>query len=235
MWRIFLFFLILGLIGLVAKWIGLFIVVVVLLIITFNIITAIYNEFNSEPKAAYEARKEKEAEERRETEEKEKAEKKAEEAERRRKESEHRQHRDGDKQSKPYTYKIGKHGNESLAIRYGIANQERKVKEYWYYAKGGEKKRNRDRDRVYFEPAGVITVQKTGRVSKDLYEVLLTDYRNRKARAIIEVGTEYVKTFYPLDDEWFKKHSDLEETLKGNGTFTLKELATFHVQKAVGT
>ena len=72
-------------------------------------------------------------------------------------------------------------------------------------------------------------------MSKDLYEVLLTDFRDRKARAIIETGTEYVKTFYPLDDGWFEKYADLEETLKGNNSFTLKELATFHVQKAVGT
>jgi hypothetical protein len=65
--------------------------------------------------------------------------------------------------------------------------------------------------------------------------VLLSDFRDRKARAIIEAGTEYVKTFYPLDDEWFKKYADLEETLKGNNSFTLKELAIFHVQKTVGT
>lgn len=151
------------------------------------------------------------------------------------KESLRRKHRDSEQQNTPYTYKIGKHANESLAIRYGIANQERKVKEYWYYAKGGEKKkRNPDRDRVYYEAASTIRLQKTRRIKKDLYEVLLSDFRERKAKAIIEVGTEYVKTFYPRDDNWFKKHADLEETLKGNNSFTLKELATFHVQKTVG-
>jgi len=66
-----------------------------------------------------------------------------------------------------------------------------------------------------------------------MYEVLLVDYRNRKARAIIEKGAEYIKTFYPLNDKWFDLHEDLELTLKGNGTFTLKELATFHVSKTV--
>jgi hypothetical protein len=65
--------------------------------------------------------------------------------------------------------------------------------------------------------------------------VVLTDFRDRKAKAVIETGTEYVKTFYPLEDIWFEKHADLENTLKGNGSFTLKELATFHVNKTVGT
>ena len=78
-------------------------------------------------------------------------------------------------------------------------------------------------------------MQKTRKVSKDLYEVLLTDFRDRKARAIIETGTEYVKTFYPLDDGWFEKYADLEETLKGNNSFTLKELAKKKKKKAVGT
>ena len=76
--------------------------------------------------------------------------------------------------------------------------------------------------------------KKIRRLGNDLYEVKLSDYRNRKAKAVIEVGTEYVKTFYPMEESWFKKHADLETTLKGNGSFTLKELATFHIQKAVG-
>ena len=64
---------------------------------------------------------------------------------------------------------------------------------------------------------------------------MLVDYRNRKVKAVIEVGTEYVKTFYPLDNIWFEKHADIELTLKGNGSFTLKELATFHVNKTMGS
>ncbi|MGD7037216.1 cell envelope integrity protein TolA [Methylotuvimicrobium buryatense] len=231
----------------------LFLPYVVLLIVGFWIlyvvIRSIYHAFYPESERAYLERKAKEAEENRKRKEQEEAEAKAKrerakaenrawmerEAKKKRKiEVERQQHRDGDQQTTPYTYQIGKHGNESLAIRYGIANQERKVKEYWYYAKGGEQKRNPDRDQVYYEPASTIRLRKTRKVSKDLYEVLLTDFRERKARAIIETGTEYVKTFYPLDDSWFEKHADLEETLNGNNSFTLKELATFHVQKAVG-
>ena len=229
------------------KWIGAALYIIFFYVILpilgfwifYVVIRSIYHAFNPEAKRAYLERKAKEAEENRKRKEQEEAEAKAkqerEEAEKRRKEYERQQHRDGDQQTSPYTYQIGKHGNESLAIRYGIANQERKVKEYWYYAKGGEQKRNSDRDKVYYEPASTIRLQKTRKVSKDLYEVLLTDFRDRKARAIIETGTEYVKTFYPLDDGWFEKYADLEETLKGNNSFTLKELATFHVQKAVGT
>jgi hypothetical protein len=203
------------------------------------LISFIYRELNPEAKRAYLERKEKAAEETRKRKEKEIArerlEKEYKEAERKRKEHEHVQHRDGEQQTTPYTYKIDQHGNESLAIRYGISNQEKITKEYWYYAKGGERKRNPDRDRIFFKPATTIRLKKTRKIRKDLYEVLLSDYRDRKARAVIEAGTEYVKTFYPLNDSWFDENSDLENTLKGNGSFTLKELATFHVQKIVGS
>jgi hypothetical protein len=143
------------------------------------------------------------------------------------------QHRDADTQTSPFTYQIGQHGNEALAIRYGIANQERKVVEYWYHGKGGQKLRNPERDKVSLVPASTITLRKTKKLSENLYEVCLTDHRDRIAKAVIEPGTDYVKTFYPLDDKWFETHKELEGVLKGNGSFTLKELATFHVQKAI--
>lgn len=149
------------------------------------------------------------------------------------KELERQRHRDADKQNVPYTYEVDQHANESLAIRYGIANTEKKVREYWYYAAGGVKKRNKDRDTFYYEAADSIRLKKVSKLRDDLYQVLLVDYGNRPARAVIEPGKEYVKTFYPLYDSWFDKYVDLEKVLKNNGTFTLKELATFHVQKAV--
>ncbi len=191
MWQVIAFLLILGMIGAVLKWIGAALYIIFFYIvlpifgfwILYVVIRSIYHAFNPEAKRAYLERKAKEAEENRKRKEQEEAEAKAkqerEEAEKRRKEYERQQHRDGDQQTTPYTYQIGKHGNESLAIRYGIANQERKVKEYWYYAKGGEQKRNPDRDKVYYEPASKIRLQKTRKVSKDLYEVLLTDFRDR--------------------------------------------------------
>jgi hypothetical protein len=237
---------ILGLIGVVLKWLGpalyfvfLYLILPVIgLTLIYAVVLMIYHALNPDAKKAYLERMAEETEKIRKRKERVEAEANAEkeraEAEARRKAYEHQQHRDGDQQDAPYTYKIGRHGNESLAIRYGIANQEEKVDEYWYHAKGGERKRNPDRDRVYFEPAKTIRLQKTRKLSEDLYEVLLSDFRDRRAKAIIEVGTEYVKTFYPLDDRWFEKYADLEETLKGNGSFTLKELATFHVQKTVG-
>lgn len=143
--------------------------------------------------------------------------------------------RDADTQDEPYTYQVGEHANSALAIRYGIANQERLIKEYWYHAKGGELTRNPSRDRFYFAPSRTIRVQKVRKLKSDMYLVKLCDYRNREARAVIERGQDYIKTFYPLDDEWFEKHSDLELVLKGNPTFNLKELAAIHVQKAVST
>lgn len=148
-------------------------------------------------------------------------------------EQERQAHRDADAQSKPYTYEIGRHANEALAIRYGIANQEKRVKEYYYFAKGGVKTRNPERDKHFYVPASTITLQKRKRIKKDTYEVLLTNHRDRPAIAIIEKGKEYVKTFYPLSEEWFTEHKDLEDVLKGNGTFSLKELARIHVEKAV--
>lgn len=115
--------------------------------------------------------------------------------------------RDSDCQDEPYTYEVkGTHPNEQFAIRYGIANSSNKIR-----------------------------LKKLKKLQKDYYEVELTDYRDRHAIVVIEKGTEYVKTFLPMDNEWFKKHEDLELTLKGNGSFTLKELATFHVQKIINS
>lgn len=122
-----------------------------------------------------------------------------------------KERRDSDIQNSPFMYKIATHANEALAIRYGIANTERDKK----------------------TPSSTIQLQKLKRIQDSHYEVLLTDYRNRKARAVIEPGTNYIKTFYPLEEKWFEKQAQLELTLKGNGSFTLKELATFHIQKAV--
>lgn len=119
--------------------------------------------------------------------------------------------RDADVQDVPYTYQIDTHGNESLAIRYGIANMT-----------------------VSNRQSEIIRLQKRRKLKEDKYEVLLSDFRDRPAIVIIEPGTEFVKTFYQLDEIWFKEHKELELTLKGNGSFTLKELATFHVLKAVG-
>jgi hypothetical protein len=244
-WRVFVILLIFCAIGLVLKAAGFVVVAVVALalgiaalLVVVYLLRAIYHFFNPAAKKAYQERCAQEAADANSKRQNEEAEAKAEALQAKaiadQVEHERQQFRDASQQSSPYTYQIGKHGNESLAIRYGIANQVRKVKEYWFYAPGGERKRNPDRDRIFYEPASTIRVQKTRRLSADLYEVLLSDHNNRKAKAIIEAGTEYVKTFYPLDDEWFSQHADLEETLKGNGTFSLKELATFHVQKAVG-
>lgn len=141
--------------------------------------------------------------------------------------------RDAEVQDQPYVYEIGRHGNEALAIRYGIANQESKTEEYWYFAKGGVRTRNPARDKIHLVPSERIRLRKLARLDPSQYLVALSDHRDREAIAMIELGTEYVKTFYPLDKRWFDENARLELTLKGNGTFDLKELARFHVEQAV--
>ena len=143
------------------------------------------------------------------------------------------EHRDADFQEVPYTYKCIGHPNATLAIRYGIANQRKEIKEYWYYGKGGVQERNPDRDKVYYKPAEEITLRKINRIDGDHFLAELPDFGNRRVRVVIERGAEMVKTFYPLDSTWFKRHEDLEMALKNNKTFTLKELAMLHVQKTV--
>ena len=141
--------------------------------------------------------------------------------------------RDADEQTSPFRYKIDRHANEALAIRYGIANQTKTVVKGYYYAKGGKQVFDERRDKVRYEPAESIRVRKLKKLCESKYLVALSDFREREAVAIIEVGTDYIKTFLPKSDDWFTKHAQLEEVLKGNGAFSLKELARFHIDKAV--
>jgi len=124
-----------------------------------------------------------------------------------------RSFRDADQQDKPYRYEIGRHANETLALRYGIANLN------------GVDGRG--------HPAKFIDLRKLERVGSNVYLVEISGFRKRKAKAVIEVGTEYVKTFLPLSEDWFSKYANLEETLKGNKTMSLKDIARFHVEKVV--
>lgn len=143
------------------------------------------------------------------------------------------QHRDAETQETPFEYRVGRHANEALAIRYGIANQVTETIEGFYYAKGGIKRRDSSRDRVRYVPATKIAIMKVEKVGESKYRALLPSYRNREVIVVIEEGKEYVKTFLPKDQNWFKQFAQLEETLKGNGSFNLKELARFHIEKAV--
>lgn len=122
-----------------------------------------------------------------------------------------KEQRDLDRQIEPYPYQIGRHANETLALRYGIANLD------------GVDGRGK--------PANFISLRKLEKIEKDVYLVEIADFRNRNAKAVIEVGTEYVKTFLPISEDWFSKYANLEETLKGNKTMSLKDIARFHVEK----
>lgn len=126
---------------------------------------------------------------------------------------ERRSFRDADQQDRPYRYEIERHANETLALRYGIANLN------------GLDGRG--------HPAKFIALRKLERVGSNVYLVEISDFRKRKAKVVIEVGTEYVKTFLPMSEDWFSKYASLEETLKGNRTMSLKDIARFHVEKVV--
>lgn len=149
------------------------------------------------------------------------------------KERARKEHRDADVQTTPYVYETGKHANEALAIRYGIANQEKHIKEYTYFAIGGVKTRNPDRDSSTLVPSEKIVIRKIKYLGNNEFLATLPNHGDRKVRVVIEKGTEYVKTFLPLEDIWFQNYAALETTLKNNNSFSLKELASFHVQKAI--
>lgn len=151
------------------------------------------------------------------------------------------EHRDADVQKTPYRYEVSKHANQTLAIRYGIANTTKKTVPYYYYAKGGVKKRNPDRDKIKIVDANTILLRKIKPLSEDnCYLVELTSFKKRKAIAIHHKGEDGIRTFYPIntntntvDEQWWGRNKELEIALKDNKTFSLKELATFHVNKTV--
>lgn len=142
-------------------------------------------------------------------------------------------HRDADSQKEAYRYRCIGHPNVTLAIRYGIANTKKVLKEYGYRATNGEPQCNPAWDNVPIEAEDSILIRKIRRVQKDRFIAELPDFGNRTVVVVIEDGSEAVKTFYPLDDSWFEKHQDLERVLKDNKTFSLHELAKFHVEKTI--
>ena len=144
-------------------------------------------------------------------------------------------HRDAEWQRDAYEYQCVGHPNATLAIRYGIANMEKYIEEYWYHGPGGVQTHNPDRDKIKYRPATTIAVRKIRKIEPSHYLAELPGYGDREVRVVIELGTESVKTFYPIADSWFEDHKELERVLKDNKTFTLKELATFHVQKVIPT
>uniref|UniRef100_UPI0029058982 hypothetical protein n=1 Tax=Roseobacter sp. HKCCA0434 TaxID=3079297 RepID=UPI0029058982 len=116
-------------------------------------------------------------------------------------------------------YQIGRHANETLALRYGIANEFRE-------------RRHNGTEMIDSRYIRLRKLRVRDR-EKCRYEVELSDFRKRNAIAVIEPGTEYVKTFYPMENTWFNRHKKLEEVLKGNRTMTLKEIAKFHIDKTI--
>jgi len=120
--------------------------------------------------------------------------------------------RDADIQDLAYTYQCVGHPNATLALRFGIANQA---------------------NNSNYAASKTIRLRKIERLDACTYIAQLPDFADRKVKVVIEEGSEYVKTFLPLNTSWFTIHADLELVLKDNKTFTLKELAMLHVQKTV--
>lgn len=114
----------------------------------------------------------------------------------------------------PVKYKIGRHAKETLALRYGgiIAGDEIIVKK--------------------IRPAGMyISDKDEEEFQKNCYLLEIFELRNRKALGIIEKGTNYIKTFMPMEKDWFNINMDIELILKGNSKFSIKEIAEFHIIK----
>jgi hypothetical protein len=119
--------------------------------------------------------------------------------------------RDADSQEEPFPYVIGRHALETLALRYGIP----------HLTIG---------DGIKAREAETIRIQKIRHIEGKKYEAILPDYRDRKVIAILEKGTNYVKTFYPLTGkQWFDENSNWELSLKGNKGFSIKEIAKMHL------
>jgi hypothetical protein len=141
--------------------------------------------------------------------------------------------RDADAQDDPYEYRCAGHPNRTLALRYGIANVGSEVREYVYYGRGGEPIRNPSRDRTVPVENRTIRIRKLQALGNSQFIAELPDFGTIRVRVVIERGTEYVSTFLPRNDAWFTDHAALEDVLKGNPTFSLKEVAKMHVDKAI--
>jgi len=150
-------------------------------------------------------------------------------------EKKYKRQRDKDVHLTPFLYQVGQHANEALAIRYGIANNTINDDEK---SKTGDRKgamRDAGRGTPSVVPSKTILLKKIKCEGNNRYIVELSEHGDRKAKAVIEKGQEYVKTFLPLDDQWFEEYEKLEECLKHNKSFSLKELATFHIQFVLGS
>lgn len=112
------------------------------------------------------------------------------------------------------SFKCIGHPNRTLALRYGVMNTE------------DDSENNTIR---LLKKGYVPGFEERGHYYAELY-----DYENTKVRVVIDEGSDYINTFYPLSDkEWFEKYETLEKLLKNNDSFTLKELAKYHIDVVV--
>ncbi|KZY43420.1 MULTISPECIES: hypothetical protein [unclassified Oleiphilus] len=114
----------------------------------------------------------------------------------------------------PVVFNCTGHPNRTLALRYGVMNAENGV----------------EKNTIRLVKQGLVQ----GFEGRGHYYAELCDYENTKVRVVINEGSDYINTFYPLsDEEWFQKYETLEKLLKNNDSFTLKELAKYHIDVVV--
>lgn len=108
----------------------------------------------------------------------------------------------------PVEFKIGRHAKETLALRYGSIISGNKV------------------NLKKIRPSGMYDAR-SGKenIEKNCYLVELSDLRSRRALVVIEKGDDFVKTFLPMEKEWFDINKDLETILKGNSSFEISKIA----------
>ena len=124
-----------------------------------------------------------------------------------------RELRDSDVHSEAVYYEIrGRHPLETLAMRYGIAHLER-----------GQDGKMRE--------SNSIMLRKVEPLGSDRFRVTLPGYRDREVIAVIQKGEDFVRTFYPSDPDWFQKNAEWEAVIKGNSTWSLKDIAKMHVDR----
>jgi hypothetical protein len=112
--------------------------------------------------------------------------------------------------TEPLIFGCSGHPNRTLALRYGILNvTDGRENSSIVLLKKGHVEGFEDRGHYYAE---------------------LCDFENARVRVVIDEGSDYINTFYPLDDKvWFSKYESLEKLLKNSDSFTLKELAKYYI------
>jgi len=124
--------------------------------------------------------------------------------------------RDACPQLIPYGFQLTAFANQTLAVRYGIANIES----------------NSEESRFLERPQTKIRLQKVRALGNDQYVVFLPDFGQQHALVKHQKGSELIEEFLPPDAQWLDKNPDLENLLKNADSLRLQVLAEhFHKKR----